>query len=89
MPAFNQNLLIRPDASIDDAYVARAARRVARQKYGADCTEADVAAYGESLGVHAFIMRTRKLRELGMPADPVVSVAAYGPVGDGVRRSAF
>jgi hypothetical protein len=89
MPAFDDNLLIHPDGSIDEAYLFAAAHRVARQRYGTDCTRADVAFYLEDLTGRALIMRARKLRELGLPADPVVSIEAYGRPVEGVRRSAF
>jgi hypothetical protein len=89
MPAFRDELLIRDDASINETYLFAAAHRVARQRYGADRTKADVAYYIEVLTGRALIMRARKLRELGLPADPTVSIAAYGKPVEGVRRSAF
>lgn len=89
MPAFSDDLLIHPDGSINESYLFAAAHRVARQRYGADCTAGDIAFYIEDLTGRALIMRARKLRELGLAGDPTVSVAAFGPVREGVRRSAF
>lgn len=89
MPAFSDALLIHPDGTTNESYLFAAAHRVARQRYGADCTKADVAYYIEDLTGRALIMRARKLRELGLAADPVVSIAPYGRQRTGVRMSAF
>lgn len=89
MPAFSDNLLIKADGTIDEAYLQAAAVSLARSRYGVDCTDGDIACRAEMLRARAIIMRARKLRELGLPADPVFSIAAYGNVPDGVRRSAF
>jgi hypothetical protein len=89
MPAFRDDLLITADGTIDHAYVAFAAARCAKSRYGVDCSKADVAFYIEDLTGRALIMRARKLRELGLAGDPTVSIEAFGPVREGVRRSAF
>lgn len=89
MPAFSDTLLIHPDGAINEAYLFAAAHRVARQRYGADCSIADVAYYIENLTGRALIMRGRKLRELGLAGDPVVSVSPYGRQRTGVRMSAY
>lgn len=89
MPAFSDDHMVHPDGSTNEAYLFAAAHRIARQRYGADCSKADVAYYIEDLTGRALIMRTRKLRELGLPADPTVSIEAYGKPRTGVRMSAF
>jgi hypothetical protein len=89
MPAFSDNLLIEPDGTIDEAYLARAAEACAGSHYGVDCTPGDVAYYLEIISGRALILRTRRLRELGLPADPTVSIAAYGRPVEGVRMSRF
>lgn len=89
MPAFSDDLLIFADGTIDEAYVASAAARCASSRYGVDATPGDVAYYVEILSGRALILRTRRLRELGLPADPTVSIQAYGRPKEGVRRSAF
>lgn len=85
---FSDNLLIKADGTVDEAYVAAAAARCAASRYG-DATPGDVAYYVEILSGRALILRTRRLRELGLPADPTVSVAAYGRPVEGVRMSRF
>lgn len=88
-PAFSDDLLIHADGTIDDAYVADAAARCAKSRYGVEASPGDVAYYVEVLNGRALILRTRRLRELGLPADPTVSIEAYGKQRDGVRMSAF
>lgn len=89
MPLFSDDLLIKADGTVDEAYGALAAARCAKSRYGVDCAPGDVAYYVEILSGRALILRTRRLRELGLPADPTVSIAAYGRPVEGVRRSAF
>jgi hypothetical protein len=89
MPLFSDDLLIKADGTIDEAYVASAAALCAKSRYGFEASPGDVAYYVEILSGRALILRTRRLRELGLPADPTVSITAFGPVREGVRRSAF
>lgn len=89
MPPFSDDLLIKADGTIDEAYVARAAESCAASRYGVEASPGDIAYFAEVLSGRALILRTRRRRELGLPADPTVSIAAFGPAREGVRRSAF
>ena len=88
---FSPDLLInQATGEIDPVYLARAAQMLARDHYGADCTEFDIAYYAEKLNGRAYIMRQRRRAELGLPDDQIYTmITPYGRQVEGVRRSAF